>query len=407
MPNPKKKFELNKSKTAPASHIYAGGSVYSPKDPVSPGVLSALGIKTLPGREENPFGLPKSIKGRRLPLARWIVHPGNGLAWRTVVNRVWSYHFGHGLAGNPNNLGASGKKPAHPELLDWLARTFQNNGGSFKKLHRLIMMSRVYRQASHHPGIDKLREQDPDNLLLAVFEPRRLSAEELRDSMLAISGELNATRGGLPVFPEINMEVALSPRMIQFSLAPAYQASPVPSERNRRSIYAYRTRGLRDPLMAVFNKPDSAEACERRDSAAVTPQVFTLMNSSGATLRSIAMALRLQKEDRELQRQIVRAFRLTFSRYPSREERETLREHYHEMVQYHRGVKPGRVSYPTTIIRSLVEEFSGDPFEYTEKLTSHTNYTYDKTAADVTPETRALADICLVLLNSNEFIYVY
>ena len=407
MPNPKKKFELNKSKTAPASHIYGGGSVYSREDPVSPGVLSALGIKTLPGRKENLFGLPKSIKGRRLPLARWIVHPDNGLAWRTVVNRVWSYHFGRGLAGNPNNLGASGKKPAHPELLDWLVRTFQKNGGSFKKLHRLIMMSRVYRQASHHPGIDKLREKDPDNLLLAVFEPRRLSAEELRDSILAISGELNSTRGGLPVFPEINMEVALSPRMIQFSLAPAYQASPVPSERNRRSIYAYRTRGLRDPLMEVFNKPGSAESCEARDSAAVTPQVFTLMNSSGSTLRSIAMALHLQKQDKELHSRIARAFRLTFGRFPDKEEKEALRKHYHEMVQYHRGVKPRRVPYPTTITRSLVEEFSGDPFEYTEKLTSHANYTYDKTAADVSPETRALADICLVLLNSNEFIYVY
>ena len=159
--------------------------------------------------------------------------------------------------------------------------------------------------------------------------------------------------------------------------------------------------------MAMFNKPGSAESCEARDSAAVTPQVFTLMNSSGATLRSIALALRLQKEDKELHRQIARAFRLTFGRYPGQEENEALRKHYQEMVQYHRGVKPRRVSYPTTIIRSLVEEFSGDPFEYTEKLTSYTNYTYDKTAADVSPETRALADICLVLLNSNEFIYVY
>ena len=407
MPSPKKKSELNRSKTAPVNHIYAGGSVYSHKDIVSPGVLSVMGLKTVSGKKEDPFRLPSAIEGRRLPLARWLVHPDNGLAWRAVVNRVWSYHFGRGLAGNPNNLGSSGKKPAYPELLDWLARSFQESGGSFKKLHKLIMMSRAYRQSSHHPEIEKLKTKDPGNLLLAVFEPRRLSAEELRDSMLAISGELNRTRGGLPVFPEINMEVALSPRMIQFSLAPAYQASPVPSERNRRSIYAYRTRGLRDPLMEVFNKPDSTESCEARDSAAVTPQVFTLMNSSGATLRSIAMALRLQKENRELQRQLARAFRLTFSRYPSREEQETLRKHYHEMVQYHRGVKPGRVSYPTTIIRSLVEEFSGDPFEYTEKLTSHTNYTYDKTAADVTPETRALADICLVLLNANEFIYVY
>ena len=268
-------------------------------------------------------------------------------------------------------------------------------------------MSRVYRQLSHHPEIEKLREKDPGNQLLAVFEPRRLSAEELRDSMLSVSGELNRTRGGLPVFPEINMEVALSPRMIQFSLAPAYQASPVPSERNRRSIYAYRTRGLRDPLMEVFNKPGSAESCEARDSAAVTPQVFTLLNSSGATQRSIAMALRLQKEKKEPRQQLAAAIRLAFGRHARRQELDTLSRHYQEMLQYHEGVKPAPVTYPGEIRRSLVEEFSGDPFEYTESLTHHRNYIYDKTAADTGAGTRALADICLLLINSNEFIYVY
>ncbi len=407
MPNPKKGQELKRSRVAPVNHIYAGGSVYSKKDPVSPGVLSAVGVKTPSGSRNDPFSLPTSIKGRRLPLARWIVHRDNALAWRTVVNRVWSYHFGRGLAGNPNNLGASGKKPTHPELLDWLARRFRDSGGSFKKLHRLIMMSRVYRQLSQHPEIDKLKTTDPENKLLAVFEPRRLSAEELRDSMLAVSGELDRARGGLPVFPEINMEVALSPRMIQFSLAPAYQASPTPSERNRRSIYAYRTRGLRDPLMEVFNKPGSAESCEARDIAAVTPQVFTLMNSSGATQRSIAMALRLQKEKKEVPQQLAVAIRLAFGRHPKQQELDTLGAHYQEMLQYHEDVKPARVTYPKEIRRSLVEEFSGDPFEYTERLTHYANYTYDRTGADTEASTRALADICLLLINSNEFIYVY
>ena len=406
MPNPKKKSEINKSRIVPANHIYTGGAVFSHGEPVSPGVLSALAIQPPSGKKEDPFQLPKSIKGRRLPLARWIVHRDNGLAWRTIVNRIWHYHFGRGLAGNPNNLGATGKKPAHPELIDWLARRFQASGGSFKKMHKLIMMSRVYRQRSQHPEIEKLREKDPNNDLLAVFEPRRLSAEELRDSMLVVTGELNRAMGGLPVHPEINMEVALSPRMIQFSLAPAYQASPTPEERNRRSIYAYRTRGLRDPLMEVFNKPGSADSCEARDSAAVTPQVFTLMNGDAATKRSIAMALRLQ-EEKLLHRQVAKAFRLAFGRYPKKEETEAMQKHYHEMVKYHRGVKPERVSYPTEIRRSLVEEFSGDPFEYQESLNNYKNYVYDKTAAEVSPETRALADICLNLLNANEFIYVY
>ncbi|MEE3200036.1 MAG: DUF1553 domain-containing protein, partial [Planctomycetota bacterium] len=225
--------------------------------------------------------------------------------------------------------------------------------------------------------------------------------------MLAVSGELDRTRGGLPVFPEINMEVALSPRMIQFSLAPAYQASPVPSERNRRSVYAYRTRGLRDPLMEVFNKPGSEESCEARDSAAVTPQVFTLMNSSAATQRSIAMAFRLQKTNKEPRQQVAAAIRLAFGRTARRGELDVLAAHYREMFRYHQGVKPKRVVYPKEIRRSLVEEFSGDPFEYTESLTHYANYIYDKTAADADAGTRALADICLLLINSNEFIYVY
>ena len=407
LPNPKKAPELNRSGVAPINHIYAGGSVYSKKNPVTPGVLSAMGVRTPSGNDTDPFRLPISIKGRRLPLARWIVDRNNALAWRAIVNRVWSHHFGRGLAGNPNNLGASGKKPTHPGLIDWLARRFRDGGGSFKKLHRLIMMSRAYRQLSQHPEIDKLRTKDPGNRLLAVFEPRRLSAEELRDSMLAVSGELDRTRGGLPVFPEINMEVALSPRMIQFSLAPAYQASPTPSERNRRSIYAYRTRGLRDPLMEVFNKPSSAESCEARDVAAVTPQVFALMNSSGATQRSIAMALRLRKEQKNARQQLAAAIRLTYGRHPKRGEIDALDEHYRKMIQYHKDVKPDRVAYPTEIRRSLVEEFSGDPFEYTESLAHYANYIYDKTGADTEASTRALADICLLLINSNEFIYVY
>jgi len=407
LPGPKRAAELKKSKGSPVNHIYTGGSIHSPGDAVTPGVLSALGVKTPMANGEDPYRLPTSIQGRRLPLARWIVHRDNALAWRTIVNRVWSHHFSRGLAGNPNNLGASGKKPAHPELLDWLARRFRDSGGSFKKLHRLIMMSRVYRQLSHHPEIDKLRAKDPGNLLLAVFEPRRLSAEELRDSMLAVSGELNRVGGGLPVFPEINMEVALSPRMIQFSLAPAYQASPLPAERNRRSIYAYRTRGLRDPLMEVFNKPGSAESCEARDSSAVTPQVFALMNGAGATQRSIAMALRLQEKKKEPRQQIAGAIRLAFGRHARQEELEILLGHYREMLAYHREVRPERVTYPREIRRSLVEEFSGDTFEYTESLSHHANYVYDKTGADAAPATRALADICLLLINSNEFIYVY
>ena len=132
---------------------------------------------------------------------------------------------------------------------------------------------------------------EPEREVPASSTPtRRLSAEELRDGILRITGELNTTRGGLPVMPEMNMEVALAPRMIQFSLAPAYQPSPTPEGRNRRTIYAYRVRGLADPFLEIFNQPNPNDSCEARNTAAVSPQAFTLLNSDFMTDRSLAFA---------------------------------------------------------------------------------------------------------------------
>ncbi|HAV64210.1 MAG TPA: hypothetical protein DCY13_17820, partial [Verrucomicrobiales bacterium] len=207
-----------------------------------------------------------------------------------------------------------------PELLDWLTADFVEHGWTFKRLHKLIMMSDAYRMSAQHPQLEKLRTSDPNNDLLAFFPTRRLSAEELRDTMLAVTGELNSTMGGLPARPEINLEVALQPRMIQFSLAPSYQPSPTPEERNRRSVYAYRVRGQADPFLEVFNQPNPNDSCEQRDSAAVSPQAFTLMNSDLMTDRSIAFALRLEQESKSVEAQVTRAFQLAFGRAPSAQE---------------------------------------------------------------------------------------
>ena len=157
------------------------------------------------------------------------------------------------------------------------------------------MLSETYRQATEHPEIEKLRNQDPENHLLAYRLPRRLTAEELRDGMLVSTGELNRQVGGLPVMPEINMEVALQPRMIQFSLAPAYQPSVKPKDRNRRSLYAYRVRGQPDPFLELFNQPNPNDSCEERVSESVTPQAFTLLNSDLMNDRATALALRAQR----------------------------------------------------------------------------------------------------------------
>ena len=391
----------------PDSRIYMGGALEAPGEAVTPGVLSAIGLPAAAATQDDPFALPDGQAGRRLAFAEWVAHADNPLTSRSIVNRIWQHHFGRGLAGNPNNFGAKGAKPTHPQLLDWLTADFVENGWRIKRLHKLIMMSGTYRQATSHPQMEELQRSDPDNKLIAYRLPRRLSAEELRDSMLAVSGELNREMGGVPCKPEINMEVALQPRMIQFSIAPAYQPSPRPEQRNRRTIYAYRVRGQADPFLELFNQPNPNDSCEHRDSAAVTPQAFTLLNSDTVTDRSIAFALRVQKEHEDIDRQLARVFHLAFSRQPSKPERERLRAYLDEMRAYHADNPPAKAEYPLQITRSLVEEFSGRPFDYEEILPTFEDYVPDKKAADVNAETRALADVCLLILNSNEFIYVY
>ena len=388
------------------SFILMGGALTAKGDPVGPGVLSAIGI---PAGEnpEDPYLVSDDYNGRRLEVAKWIANPKNGLASRSIVNRIWQHHFGKPIASNPNNFGAKGGKPTHPKLIDWLAAEFVDGGWTMKRMHRLIMLSDAYQQSGKHPQREKLNIEDPNNELFAYFPNRRLTAEEIRDSMLAISGELNTEMGGLPIMPEINMEVALQPRMIQFSIAPAHQPSPTPEERNRRSIYAYRVRGQADPFLELFNQPNPNDSCEVRDSASVSPQAFTLLNSDVVTDRSIAFALRLEQEADNTRERASRAFELALGRSPTESELERLSKYVIDMEQYHKSNEPKPTEYPTVITRSLVEEFSGLPFEYEEILPVFENYEADKKATDVSPETRALADLCLALFNTNEFAYIY
>ena len=389
----------------PQMHILTGGSLTALGDQVEPGVMSALPVLVNP-EADDPYLLTSSVDHRRLGLAHWIADPHNPLTTRSIVNRIWQWHFGVGLAANANNFGAKGAKPSHPRLLDHLAADFVEQGWTFKRLHRAIMLTEAYQRASTPPGNDGWKATDPNNRLLSHFPRRRLSAEELRDGILQITGELQERSGGLPIMPEINMEVALQPRMIQFSLAPAYQPSRTPDERNSRTVYAYHVRGQSDPFIELFNQPNPNESCELRESAAVTPQVFTLLNSDQMTDRSIAFAQRLQQEADEPAAQIHRAFELAFGRSATDEEAARLLQYLTDMIAYHRESPARPISYPSEITRSLVEEFSGKPFEYQEILPVFDDYVPDTKAADVSPETRALADVCLLLMNANEFLYV-
>ncbi|HIE99076.1 MAG TPA: DUF1553 domain-containing protein [Fuerstia sp.] len=410
----------------PATFILAGGSLEAKLDAVGPGVLSGVGIpasgtvKTSnvqsPGDEipasdatsHDPYGITDGISGRRLQLAQWIASDDNSLTARSFVNRVWQYHFGSGIVKTPNNFGAKGSKPTHPKLLDWLTADFVQHGWKTKRLHRMIMTSAAYRRSGRHPNLQHVEAADPNNDLLARFPERRLSAEEYRDSTLLISDELNREMGGVPVMPEINMEVALQPRMIQFSIAPAHQPSRTPAERNRRTIYAYRVRGQADPMLEILNLPNPNESCDLRDTATVTPQAFTLMNSDAITDRSIAFALRVQRErPDDASRQIHRAIQLAYGRGATAQEEQNLSTYLTEMLAYHSQNKPTAAEYPTQVTRSLVEEFTGKPFEFIELLNVYNDYIPDAKPWTVSAQTRALADVCLLLLNSNEFMYVY
>ena len=391
----------------PESFILGGGSAFSRGDMVAPGVLSAVPVSYLPASAPEAHEIPGTMRGRRLGLARWIASPDNPLATRSIVNRVWQHHFGRGIAGNANNLGKMGSKPTHPELLDWLARRFVEDGWSIKKLHRLIMSSEAYRRSDSPPDPEELAGRDPNNELLSWFPPRRLTAEEIRDSMLVASGELNPEIGGLPVYPEVNLEFQAQPRMNQVTIAPAYQPSRSPEQRNRRSIYVYRMRMQMEPLMEVFNQPSYDLSCERRDASTVTPQVFTLLNSENSIDRSIAMALRLRARSGSVEDRVDRAFRLAFGRSASEEERAAMASHVRAMTEYHRAHIPQPESPPKYLDRTVVEEMSGLALDYREPLDVYEDYIPHAKAWDVEPETRALADMCLALFNANEFVYVY
>ncbi|MDI1313432.1 DUF1549 and DUF1553 domain-containing protein, partial [Prosthecobacter sp.] len=372
--------------------ILGGGDPFSPTRPVKPGVLSVLGS----------IEFPNAIAGRRTALANWIASKDNPLTTRAIVNRLWLWHFGQAIAGNPNNFGSTGKKPTHPELLDWLAATLVEKNGSIKELHRLIMTSAAYQRSSEIKAEVSLEEAEKS---YAVFKPRRLMAEEMHDAMLSITGELNPTLGGIPNRPEINIEVAMQPRQVMGTFASAWVPNALPAQRHRRSLYALKIRGLRDPFMEVFNEPGPDFSCEAREVSTVTPQVFSLFNGQPTHNRALALANRVLKE--KPADVITRLFQLTYGRPPSAAEKSACTTHWHLMVARQATLAFKQPQPPLAVKRDAVEENTGEKFSFHEKLPGYADFIPDLQPADVDAQTRALADVCLALLNSNEFVYLY
>ena len=365
-----------------AVHILPGGNIQSPAEPVTTGVLSALeryGAYPAPA-------IPETVEGRRSALAKWIANPKNPLTARVMVNRVWQYHFGTGIAADTSNFGKMGKKPSNPELLDHLANAFIEGGWSIRKLHRLILLSDAYRSAA--------------------VSPRRVDAEVLRDSILSVAGELSSEAGGPGVFPEINDYVARQPQHRMGSLAPAYRPSPLKRQRNRRSIYTFQQRSLIDPMIEVFNGPTLDLQCERREASTIPTQAFALFNSAFTHDMALAFAARLEKEAPDLDGRVRRAFRLAYAREPEPAELRLAKQHVQKMTAHHNGTPPPPKAAKQPIVHQITSELTGESFRFVQQE-DPAEYEPNLHPSQVGPETRALADLALVLLNSNEFVYVY
>ncbi len=339
----------------PATQLLVRGSPHAPGKEVSPGFPEVLGLPE-PNIPSAKAGAKTS--GRRTILADWVASRKNPLAARVFVNRVWQYHFGRGIVPTANDFGKLGEQPTHPELLDWLASEFAEPSDpsaihwTVKRLHKL-MMSSVYRQsASADAGNLKA---DPANSLLWRFNMRRLSAEEVRDSILSVSGSLNLkqfVRVLTPRFPRKCFAAQSVPGQ-------GWPTSP-PDEANRRSVYAHIKRSLRVPILAGFDQPDPDSSCPVRYVTTVPTQSLGLLNGEFANEQATAFAARLQKDaPNDLSAQVKRAIRLTTGRVPTAEE----------------------MKRDIEFINTLREKHKLD-------------------------DAKALIQYCLLCLNTNEFVYV-
>jgi hypothetical protein len=226
---------------------------------------------------------------RRAAFARWLTRPDHPLTARVMVNRLWQQHFGRGLVSTPGDFGRTGSPPSNPQLLDWLATELPACGWSLKAMHRLIVTSLAYRQASHGegPAWTAALERDPACELLSRMPRRRLEGEAIRDAFLSASGLLNRNAGGPGVRPP------LPPEITSTLLTKQWVVTPDKNEHNRRSIYLFARRNLRFPLFEVFDRPDSNTACSRRDQSTTAIQSLTLLNSPFTLQTAQALAARL------------------------------------------------------------------------------------------------------------------
>ncbi|HWB10102.1 MAG TPA: DUF1549 domain-containing protein [Pirellulales bacterium] len=338
----------------PPTFVLLRGNAHVPGEKVEPGFPSVVssGSPTLPASSAG-----RATSGRRSVLADWIASPDNRLTSRVMVNRIWQHHFGRGIVRSPNNFGYLGERPTHPELLDWLAGEFVDGGWHIKPLHRLIMLSSAYRMSSRAEpeALAKNALRDPGNDLFWRFNMRRLSAEELRDSMHAVTGRLNRRIYGPSYYPKLSAEVMAT----QSAPGNGWGDSP-PEEQARRSIYIHVKRSLITPLLADFDFPDTDASCEARFVTTQPAQALGMLNGDFAHEQAVHFSERLLRDaGSEPTAQVRLALRLALAHEPT-------------ATSIVRGV---------TLVEQIQKEYGLD-------------------------SRRALDYYCLLVLNLNEFVYL-
>jgi cytochrome c553 len=285
------------------------GEIDKPGAAVQPGALkcvAALSNKLEIADTENE-------SQRRVALANWLTDPKNVLTWRSIANRIWEYHFGQGIVDTPNDFGHMGAPPSHPELLDWLAGTLRDNGGSIKALHRLIVLSATYRQSSRYsPEAAKV---DSDNRFLWRMNRRRLDAEAIRDAVLRLSGKLNLEMGGPPAKQFIEVKAG--------GIRPEadYQHFNIDDPaNNRRSIYRFIFRTIPDPFMSALDCPDGSQQVPKRTISITALQALAMQNDKLVIRQSEHIAAKLATQHKDLSQQVTRLYQLVLGREPEAKE---------------------------------------------------------------------------------------
>ena len=368
----------------PTQYIFRRGQFTDPGAEVAAGVIGVL------DDPEQPFELPQpgpgeALSGYRTALARWLTRPDSraaGLTARVFVNRVWQNYFGRGIVATPGNFGQSGARPTHPRLLDWLAADFIDNGWQVKRLHRLIVSSSAYQQSSQVPtgapaGNTEPEQIDPDNHLLWRMPLRRLDAEIIRDAVMTVSGMLDRTPGGLPV-----PVYSASNGMVEITEANVYRWSlekesivrdplklETPTSRYRRSVYLFARRNYHLTELAVFDQPLINTNCTARAPSVVVQQALTMLNGKFLQEQAEHFARRITgRVGSDSRERIEDAFRLVLGRGPKENEMEST--------------------------AAWLEQHGGHYAQADPKLPAQQR-------AD-----SALVDLCQMLLNTNEFLYI-